>query len=214
MAEGGIKASPTKPGQEFLGNMGKAAEKLGIKIEEAMKIVSQEGNSPIKAALINFLISDTLKSAGTALQDWTGTPRDATEEFPYRRLMTGKGMTTSIDPRVIDVAPIAGSAASRVASGIRHLPTDIMRAATAAYGPQATASYIVNPEILKNIDKTVKNKSFENKIKQNWDLIDTDKNIAKKLGAEDRSRRQELIEEEGKKSEAAKNLDPSVGYRE
>jgi hypothetical protein len=141
MQDGGsIKASPPKPGQEFLGKMGKAAEKLGIKLEEAMKIVSQEGNSPIKAALTNFLISDTLKSAGTALQDWTGTPRDATEEFPYRRLMTGKGMTAQFDPRLIDVAPIAGSAAGRVASGIKHLPTDVMKAALAAYGPRATAS--------------------------------------------------------------------------
>jgi hypothetical protein len=142
MAEGGIKASPSKPGQEFLGKMGKAAEKLGIKLEDAMKIVSQEGNSPIKAALTNFLISDTLKSAGTALQDWTGTPRDATEEFPYRRLMTGKGMTAQFDPRLIDVAPIAGSAAGRVASGIKHLPTDVMKAATAAYSPQATAAHM------------------------------------------------------------------------
>lgn len=135
-----IKASPTKPGQEFLGRLGQVAERLGIKLEEAMKIVNQEGNSPVKSFLVNMMVSEPLKSAGTALQDWTGTPRDATEDYPYRRMVTGKGMTASLDPRILDVAPIAGTAASRVAHGIKHLPTDVMRAAVAAYGPRATAS--------------------------------------------------------------------------
>jgi hypothetical protein len=139
---GSIKASPAKPGQQFLGRLGQVAEKLGIKLEEAMKIVAQEGNSPVKAFLVNMLGSETLKSAGTALQDWTGTPRDATEDYPYRRLVTGKGMTAQFDPRLLDVAPIAGTAASRVAGAMKNLPTDVMRAATAAYGPQATASHI------------------------------------------------------------------------
>lgn len=137
---GSIKASPAKPGQQFLGRLGQVAEKLGIKLEEAMKIVAQEGNSPVKAFLVNMLGSETLKSAGTALQDWTGTPRDATEDYPYRRLVTGKGMTAQFDPRLLDVAPIAGAAASRVAGAMKNLPTDVMRAATAAYGPRATAS--------------------------------------------------------------------------
>lgn len=146
-----IKASPTKPGQELLGKIGQVAEKLGIKVEEAMKIVNQEGNSPVKAFIMNMLVSEPLKSAGTALQDWTGTPRDATEDYPYRRLVSGKGMTASLDPRILDVAPIAGFAASRVAHGIKHLPTDLMKAATAAYGPQATAAHVVKPT-----DKSIK----------------------------------------------------------
>ena len=160
-ADGGsIKASPTKPGHEFLGRLGQVAERLGIKLEEAMKIVSQEGNSPIKAFLVNLMGSETLKSAGTALQDWTGTPRDATEDYPYRRLMTGKGMTAQFDPRMLDVAPIAGSAASRVTHGIKHLPTDVMRAAVAAYGPQATASRI-KPNIVGGLESGLSNKKID-----------------------------------------------------
>jgi hypothetical protein len=147
MAEGGsIKASPSKPGQEFLGRLGQTAERLGIKLEEAMKIVGQEGNSPIKSFLMNMVVSEPLKSAGTALQDYTGTPRDATEDYPYRRLLSGSGMTTSLDPRAVDVASFAAPVASRVSNAIKHLPTDVMKAATAAYGPQATASHVIKPK--------------------------------------------------------------------
>jgi hypothetical protein len=146
-AEGGsIKASPSKLGQEFLGRLGQTAERLGIKLEEAMKIVGQEGNSPIKSFLMNMVVSEPLKSAGTALQDYTGTPRDATEDYPYRRLLSGSGMTTSLDPRAVDVASFAAPVASRVSNAIKHLPTDVMRAAMDAYGPQATASHVIKPK--------------------------------------------------------------------
>ena len=45
------------------------------------------------------------------------------------------------------------------------------------------------------------------------DLIDEDPEIAKRLGAEARAKRQAAIEAEGKRKEAAKQTQPSVGYR-
>ena len=44
-------------------------------------------------------------------------------------------------------------------------------------------------------------------------LIDEEPNIAKRLGAEARAKRQKAIEAEGKRQEAARQTQPSVGYR-
>jgi hypothetical protein len=46
------------------------------------------------------------------------------------------------------------------------------------------------------------------------DLIDEDPEIAKRLGALDRAKRQAAIAAEGKRREAAKQVQPSVGYRQ
>lgn len=59
-----------------------------------------------------------------------------------------------------------------------------------------------------------KNKLVTDRLKQNLDLVGPERDIAKKLGAEDRSRRQALIEQEGRRAEAAKNVQDTVGYRE
>ena len=45
-------------------------------------------------------------------------------------------------------------------------------------------------------------------------LIDEEPNIAKRLGAEARAKRQKAIEAEGKRQEAARQTQPSVGYRQ
>lgn len=142
-----LKASPTYPGQEFLGALGRVAEKLGISLQEANQIVSQQSNSPIKAFLTNMLLADPLRSAGTALQDWTGTPREISEEYPYRRLVSGKGMTMQIDPRVLDfgqfAAPIAAPIVSRAKAVAQGLPQAVREAAMAAYGPATAPKAIV-----------------------------------------------------------------------
>jgi hypothetical protein len=39
-----------------------------------------------------------------------------------------------------------GAGAGRIANAIRYLPTDVMRAAMDAYGPQATASHVIKPK--------------------------------------------------------------------
>ena len=109
---GEIKASPKAFGQDALGRIGQVAEKLGISLQEAMGILAKEGNSPVKAFIGNMLLSDPLKSAGTALQDYTGTPREITADQPYSRLISGKGMNMRLDPRVLDVAQFAAPIAS------------------------------------------------------------------------------------------------------
>jgi hypothetical protein len=68
-------------------------------------------------------------------------------------------------------------------------------------------------QVLQNTQSRTKNALSTKKIKQNYDLVEPSPAIAKKLGAEDRSRRQALIEQEGRRAEAAKNLEPSIGYR-
>jgi hypothetical protein len=122
---GEIKASPTYFGQESIGRLGQVAEKLGISLQEAMGILAKEGNSPVKAFLGNLMLADPLKSAGTALQDYTGTPREITPESPYSRLISGKGMTMRLDPRVLDVAqfaaPIAAVGAKAGVKGAKAL---------------------------------------------------------------------------------------------
>ena len=107
-----LKASPTYPGQESIGRIGQVAEKLGISLQEAMGTLAKEGNSPVKAFIGNMLLADPLKSAGTALQDYTGTPREITADQPYSRLISGKGMNMRLDPRVLDVAQFAAPIAS------------------------------------------------------------------------------------------------------
>jgi len=114
-----LKASPAFPGQELIGGLGRVAEQLGISLQDATKIIRQQGNSPIKAFLADLLVADPLRSAGTALQDWTGTPRDLTEERPYSRLLSGKGMTLRLDPRVLDVAQFAAPVASAGIQGAK-----------------------------------------------------------------------------------------------
>jgi len=114
-----LKASPTFPGQELIGGLGRVAEQLGISLQDATKIISQQGNSPIKAFLADLLVATPLRSAGTALQDYTGTPRDLTEEHPYSRLLSGKGMTLRLDPRVLDVAQFAAPVASAGVQGAK-----------------------------------------------------------------------------------------------
>ena len=143
---GEIKASPTYLGQESIGRIGQVAEKLGISLQEAMKILSNEGNSPIRAFIADKVIAAPLRSAGTALQDWTGTPRDITPDAPYSRLLSGKGMTTRLDPRVLDVAQFAVPPALRAKAVAKGLPDAIKDAAVAAYGPGATASYVIKPK--------------------------------------------------------------------
>ena len=141
---GEIKASPKAFGQDALGRIGQVAEKLGISLQEAMGILAKEGNSPVKAFIGNMLLSDPLKSAGTALQDYTGTPREITADQPYSRLISGKGMNMRLVAQF--AVPIGSSVASRAKAVAKGLPDAIRDAAVAAYGPGATAAYAMKPK--------------------------------------------------------------------
>jgi hypothetical protein len=143
-----IKASPTVFGQEFLGRLGQIAEKLGISLEEATKIVSQQGNSPVKA-FIGQLLAGGVTQAGAALQDWTGTPRESSDEgSPTRQLLTGSGWATRLDPRILDVAgllaPLAGPAA-RGAKGVGRMAGSAVNDAMLAGKLPASPAFVVKP---------------------------------------------------------------------
>jgi len=139
-----IKASPQGALAGFLGSLGQTAYRAGRGMDEGMQPL--RANHPVKTTLAEFLLASPLRSAGNALQDWTGTPRYITPEEPYARLLSGKGMTTRLDPRVLDVAEFAYPVAGRLMGTIRGLPAALKDAALAAYGPMATASYAIKPK--------------------------------------------------------------------
>jgi hypothetical protein len=139
-----IKASPQGALAGFLGSLGQTAYRAGRGMDEGMQPL--RANHPVKTTLADFLLTSPLRSAGNALQDWTGTPRDITPEEPYSRLLSGKGMTTRLDPRVLDVAQFAGPVAGRLTGTIRGLPEALKDAALAAYGPAVSASHVIKPK--------------------------------------------------------------------
>ena len=94
--------------QKGLGTLGGYMDSAGKFITEAMEPIAEK--NPIKTGLVDFLVADSLRSAGTALQDYTGTSREITEDQPYAPspIYGGKTLQTfKVDPRVLDVAGFA-----------------------------------------------------------------------------------------------------------
>ena len=97
--------------QQLLGEAGAVAQKTGKSLDEALIAVSK--SSPVKAALARMIVTDPLQSAGAALQDYTGTPRDITTDRPYHPGVKGGSWNTyQVDPRMLDVMQFALPAAS------------------------------------------------------------------------------------------------------
>jgi len=101
-----IQATPQSTTQKMIGTVGGYMDQAGKFVSEAMKPIAE--THPIRTFLTDMMIADPLKSAGAALQDYTKTSRDITEEQPYTRSpVTGSGQTLRLDPRVLDVAQFA-----------------------------------------------------------------------------------------------------------
>ena len=101
-----IEATPQSMPQKMIGTVGGYMDQAGKFISESLKPIAE--THPIRTFLTDMLIADPLKSAGTALQDYTKTGREITEEQPYTRSpVTGSGQTLRLDPRVLDVAQFA-----------------------------------------------------------------------------------------------------------
>ena len=101
-----IEATPQSPVQGAIGTLGGYLDSAGRFISKALEPISQ--SHPGRTFLANMLLADRLKNAGTALQDYTKTGREITEDQPYvRSPITGSGQTLRLDPRVFDIAGVA-----------------------------------------------------------------------------------------------------------
>lgn len=101
-----IQATPQSPIQRGIGTIGGYMDRAGQFVSKALEPIAE--SHPVKHFLGEMLLADTLKSAGTALQDYTKTSREITEDQPYRRApITGSGQTMSLDPRMLDVVGFA-----------------------------------------------------------------------------------------------------------
>jgi hypothetical protein len=106
-----IQATPQTPLQRGIGTLGGYMDRAGQFVSKSIEPLAE--THPVKHFLADMFLADTLKSAGTALQDYTKTSRDITEDQPYRRApITGSGQTMSLDPRMLDVIGFAQPAAS------------------------------------------------------------------------------------------------------
>jgi hypothetical protein len=113
-----IQATPQSPIQRGIGTIGGYMDRAGQFVSKSLEPIAE--THPVKHFLGELLLADTLKSAGTALQDYTKTSRDYTEDNPYKRApITGKGQTMSLDPRMLDVVGLAQPAASLGIKGVR-----------------------------------------------------------------------------------------------
>ena len=117
-----IQATPQSRTQSAIGTFGGYMDKAGKFITEALEPISK--THPVHNFLAEALLAAPLKSAGTALQDYTKTSRDITEEQPYRASpFIGSGETLRLDPRVLDIAqfaaPVLGGAKKLAGVGVK-----------------------------------------------------------------------------------------------
>lgn len=117
-----IQATPQSPIQRGIGTLGGYMDRAGQFVSKAIEPLAE--THPVKHFLGELLLADTLKSAGTALQDYTKTSRDYTEDNPYKRApITGSGQTMSLDPRMLDVIgfgqPVASAATRLLGAGAK-----------------------------------------------------------------------------------------------
>ena len=117
-SEPSISAIPQSLGEMVTGKIGKGLETTGRFLGESLNDI--EESHPIRTKIARGLITEPLTSAGTALQDYSGTARDITPDQPYSRVLSNTGslslnpqtwgpflQTTKVDPRVMDIAAVA-----------------------------------------------------------------------------------------------------------
>jgi hypothetical protein len=116
-----MQATPRSPMQDFIGTVGGYMDKAGKFVSEAIEPTAEK--HPVKHFLANMILADSLKSAGTLMQDLTGTVRETDEDNPVRGVISKdwKNLTTSrepmLDPRALDLAGFA----SPVVKGVTKL---------------------------------------------------------------------------------------------
>ena len=123
------QAIPQNDFERAIGTLGGYLDKTGKFITEATSPIAK--SHPVRSWLAENLVAAPLRNAGTAMQDWTNTPREITEEQPYTPAPFYGGSKATLnphtwgpalqsfktDPRVLDVAGAAqvGGALARKA---------------------------------------------------------------------------------------------------
>ena len=133
-----IQPTPQSEFEKAVGSLGGYIDAAGRFVRSATEPIAQ--SHPIRSWLAQNLIAAPLRNGGTAMQDWTGTERDITPKDPrytpgpfyggssptLNPQTWGPAMQTfRTDPRALDVAavaPIAASAAGKVAAARRGSP--------------------------------------------------------------------------------------------
>jgi len=161
-----IRSIPQSELEKFIGSFGKRAESLGKSMAEPLTETKKV--APIKSFLAQMLITDPLQSAGTALQDWSHTPRENTSERPYTPSPFYGGSPATLnpntwgpalqtfrtDPRVADVAVLAeplvfaikpAATAARAAENATVGALQRARIARAAEQARRTPEAVYNP---------------------------------------------------------------------
>lgn len=106
-----MQAKPRGAVQDFIGTVGGYMDKAGKFVSEAIEPTAEK--HPVKHFLANMLLADSLKSAGTLMQDLTGTAREEDEDNPVRGIIDKdwRKLSTStaplLDPRALDLAGFA-----------------------------------------------------------------------------------------------------------
>ena len=72
---------PQSDVERNIGTVGGYIDKAGRFISEATQPIAK--SHPVRAWLAENLVAAPLRNAGTAMQDWTNTPREITEDQPY-----------------------------------------------------------------------------------------------------------------------------------
>ena len=123
------QAIPQNDFERAIGTLGGYLDKTGKFITEATSPIAK--SHPVRSWLAENLVAAPLRNAGTAMQDWTNTPREITEDQPYTPAPFYGGSKATLnphtwgpalqsfktDPRVLDVAGAAqvGGALARKA---------------------------------------------------------------------------------------------------
>jgi len=122
-----IEATPQSAAQQTIGALGGYMDQAGQFVSKSLEPIAEK--NPVRNFLVDMFVASPLKSAGTALQDYTKTSREITEEQPYMRApLTGSGQTLKLDPRMLDVAGFSIPAA-RGATKLASVGTDIAKEA-------------------------------------------------------------------------------------
>jgi hypothetical protein len=106
-----MQATPRSPIQDAIGTFGGYMDKAGKFVSEAIAPTAEK--HPVKHFIADLLLAESLKSAGTALQDYTGTARETDEDNPVRGVISKnfRHLNTSteplLDPRALDLAGFA-----------------------------------------------------------------------------------------------------------
>jgi len=125
-----MQATPRSAIQNAIGTFGGYMDRAGKFVSEAIAPTAEK--HPVKHFLADLILAESLKSAGTALQDYTGTAREADEDNPVRSSVISKNfrnLTNSteplLDPRVLDVAgfvtPVLRGATKLVGAGAKAI---------------------------------------------------------------------------------------------